>query len=586
MPNKNFKKLLTTLTALFAVSAALAQTSVQSLADLLPAETFLALGTQDLSSQTAKLQPFIDEFERLDLGAALTQLFPASEGEATAPLTDGLSTRFAGLNSLDLVGQDALIALSVSSFNPLPALTLLARLSPEASAQVAAALNEETSKTGVQTLNEGDYTFYQEALEGDSALVQAVAYAQVDDVLLLSTNPDTLRGALRQLGGSQDPNFTRSAGYRAALGDVEASNFYAYLDYAQVADTLAPYAQSLGFDQLVARLAQALRTAGVSSGAVRFTDAGLESDGLQVPDANGGDAELYALLTAPTNADTATAALVPAGALSWSSSNTDLSAWWDYLDGLVASTPELGGSLDSLLQTFFGLDLRGTFLNWAGSGVTSVTTEVGEVTQAGVPSSNLLGNTVYLLATDDGAAAQTGLATLLQNLSSTVASFADPSGGAGNAETLTQDVAGVNVTTYNVTDNISLSYAVADGYAFIATSEDALTAVLTARAGGASLQDGDGFQQLVATAPADASSLSVSDGGATLASTAQQVTEQLRATAGLTGAANLDFDAVDEATGKLETFLSFVAERLGFSTAYTETRDGAIRSHGETQVEW
>ncbi len=582
MPNKTLKKyLLVTVTLLFVSSAALAQ----PLADLLPAETFLALGTRDAASQTDKLQPFIDEFERLDLGDALEQLFPASEGEATEPLMDGLGTRFAGLGLLDLVGREAWIALSASSFNPLPALTLLARLSPEASAQVAAALSEETTKAGVEALTEGDYTFYQETLEGDTP-VQVLAYAQADDVLMLSTNPDTLRAALRQLGGSQDPNFTRSAGYAAGLGSAQAGNFYAYLDYAQVADTLAPYGQSLGFDQLISRLVQAFRTAGVSSGVVRVTDAGLQSEGVQVPNAAGGDANLYALLTESAPADRSTAGLAPESALSWSSSSTDLSRWWDYLNEVVASTPELGGSLDDLLGSFLGLDLRNTFFNWAASGVTTVTTALGAAAEPGVPSENLLGDSVYVVKTDDETAARTGLGTLLQSVAASVARFADPSGGAGNAETLTQDVAGVSVTTYRVTGNISLSYAVTDGYAFVATSEDALTAVLAARADGASLQNSEGFNRLVAAAPEDASSLGVADSRATLANTAAQVAGQLRATAGLAGAANLDFDAVEAASGKLETFLTFVAERLGFSTSYTETRDGVLRSYDETQVRW
>ena len=441
----NLKKYLFVTVAFFFFASALAQSATQSLADLLPAETFLALGTQGLSDQTAKVQPFIDEFERLDLGAALAQLFPASQGEAAAPLEDSLKNDFSGLNALDLVGQDAWIALSASSFNPLPALTLLARLSPEASSRVATVLADETAKAGVESLTEGDYTFYQQTVEGATPL-QVLAYAQVDDLLMLSTNPDTLRAALRQLGGSQDPNFTRSAGYMATLGSAslngEMDNFYAYVDYAQIADTLSPYAQSLGFDALVARVVQAFRTAGVSGGTLRFTDAGLESAGVQVPDASGGDADLYALLTSPAMADTATAALAPADALSWSSNHTDLSAWWDYLNGLAASTPELGGSLDSLLSTFLGLDLRSTFFNWAGSGFSSITTSVGAAVEPGVPSSNLLGDSVYLIQTDDEAAAQTGLGTLLQSLGSTIAGFSDPSGSAGNVEPTSQDVSG------------------------------------------------------------------------------------------------------------------------------------------------
>ena len=76
-----FNLLVALLLSLF-LSSALAQ----SLANLLPAETFLAFGTRDLAQHENKLEPFIAEFERLELGAALAKLVPSEivEGELRA----------------------------------------------------------------------------------------------------------------------------------------------------------------------------------------------------------------------------------------------------------------------------------------------------------------------------------------------------------------------------------------------------------------------------------------------------------------------------------------------------------------------
>ena len=495
-------------------------------------------------------------------------------------------TQFEGLEVLDFLGQEAWLALSASSFNPLPALTLLTQLSPEASQQISDALSAATSKGSVETLTEGSYTFYQEALEDADEFVQVLAYAQVDSTLMLSTNPNTLRAALRQLGGSSDPSFSSSAGYATTLGQVGEGNFYGYLDFAQVANVVAPFAQGFGFDQLVNRLIDAFATAGVSAGTLRVTDNGFESESLQAANADGGDASLYALLTNPATANASTITLAPESALSWSSNVTDLAGWWDYLNELAESSPELGGNLDFLLASFLGIDLRTNFFSWIGDELTTVTTGAGEIVEPGMPSSNLLGDSVYIIEATDEAAAQTGLSNLLQTISSLVAGFADPSGGAGNASSATTDIAGVEATTLTITEGISLSYAITDGHAFIATSPEALTAVLETRGGSTSLQDAAVFEQLQTNAPDTASSLSLSNNRATLVSTAQQITSQLQLTAGLGGASNLDFAAVEEASEKLEQFLEFVAERLGFSTSYSERRGDGVYTFGQSDVSW
>jgi hypothetical protein len=251
---------------------------------------------------------------------------------------------------------------------------------------------------------------------------------------------------------------------------------------------------------------------------------------------------------------------------------------------LASSTPELGGNLDDLLSIFVGVDLRSTFFSWSGTQVTTITTGLADVTEPGLPSSNLLGEVVYLVETFDEAAARRGMSQLLGGLSSTVSSFADPTGGSGSATTTTHTVAGTEVVSYDVASGLSLSYAVTDGFVLIATSQDAMATVLQAKQNGGGLQPG--LERLKVEIPDNVSSFTLSDDRAGLEGTARQLTSQLQLASGLSGAANLDFDAVSQASGAVETFMQFIATRLGGTVSYTLKRDGSVISFGKTEVSW
>lgn len=580
------KRLFLLLVLCLPVGAAQSLGNVGSLADLLPAESFLVLGAQDVAAHQDKLAPFIAEFEHLELGAALSAVFAAegesaSEGEAENPLS-AVPNALDGLGTLDILGQDAWIAVSATPFNPLPAVTLAATVSAEASLALAEIVAETVQAENLEPLSEGGYTFFQQALEDPESPVQVLAFAQEGDTLFLSTNPDTLRGVLRQLGGSSDPAFTSSEGYAATLAELDAANFVGYLDYAQVVNVISPFAQGLGFNQLVERLSEAFTTAGVAAGAVRVTEDGLESESVQRLDPAGGDEALISLLSTPVAAED-TLELAPDSALSVSTAATDLGAWWDYLNGIAASTPELGGSLDELSELFLGVNLRDTVFSWLGANLTTITTGVAEAVEPGVAASNLLGETVYVLASEDEAAAVSGLEALFTTAGAALSSFTNPSGEADAAEASVSQVAGLNVTTYRVADGVELSYAVTDGAVYLATTPSGLEAVLT---GDASLTSAPLAEPLLALVPEGASAVTLTDNQQTLQGTAAQIASQVQLSAGLGGASQLDFAAVDEASEKLEQFLGFVAERLGFSVAYTERGETRVYSYGKTLVTW
>jgi hypothetical protein len=588
------KRLWTLVVALLLGSFA----SAQALEELLPAETLLAVGVQDFEGASEYLDDFVTEWERLEVGQALADLFAAGseefdeedaeteEGEEAAA-AEALLEPLANLDLQTFVERDAWLAVSVSQFNPLPAFTFLSRLSPEALPQVQAQLEQSLQEAGAraQELTEGAYTFHQVALEDPDEFIQAISVSLVDDLLVVSTNPDVLRGVLRRVGGSED-GFATTPTYAATLGTLETGNFYVFLSYAQIQQAALPFAQGLGMDALVNRLSQLFTTASAVGSVSRVTPEGVTSESVQVLDVAGGDAALHTLLTQRAAATRDTVRFVPADALSYSSSHVDLNSWWSYLNSLASSVPELGGDLDTLLASFAGVSLRDTFFAWTEPQVSTISTGFGDVTQPGMPSENLLGESVYLIATQDEAAASAGLGQLFQTVSTMLAAFGDPTGGTGSASTTQTDVGGVSVTSFAITPGVNISYAVTDGYALIATSEDAMREVLAAQQGGSSLAEQIAFTTMMQRVPDDAVSFTYSDAGATMEATAEQIATQAQTMVGLGGASQLDFDRTTEAADTLQQFLQFVASRLESSISYTVAEGDSLFTYSEVEVAW
>lgn len=564
-----------------------ASARAQPIAELLPADTALALGARDLAEHADKLEPFIAEFERLGLAEALAALGGAPTDDVAGDLENEIPEAFADLEPLDLIGREAWIALSISPFNPLPVGTLVARVTPEARDAFVAAFADAAAREDVERFSESDLDFYIVPVDADQAAdmpLQALVAAQAGDLVMLTSDPDAMRGLLRRYAGADEPSFATSDGYTDTFGRLGEGTLYGYLDLATVAEAAAPFAQPLGLPQLVERLQEALATAGASAGVVRLVDDGVESASVLAPDPSGADLALYNLLTRSEPWDPAFFDLMPPTGLSVATGNVDLAGWWNYLNDFVASVPELGiSSLDELLASV-GVDLRSSFFDWYGGDYGLVTTGVTQVPTSGELPDNLLGDSVYAFASTDAEAARSGLALLLNNVAVTAAAFADPSGGAGGAEIDAYDVAGTEVTRYAIFDGVALSTAVVDGLALIGTSDDAMRAGLEARA------DGQGLPATLATLasglPEDARYAALSDNRATVEATAQQLAGQLELFAGLGGSAGLDFEATESASAAVEEFLTFVASRLGGTVASTRVEGNLVLGSGFSEVDW
>lgn len=564
--------------------------AAQSLASLLPSETMLALGTSGLTDHENLLDDFIAEFEARGVADAFLQMFGGLDEDEDVPDVDTqLPPGLQGLGLLDVLGQDAWLAVSASQFNPIPALTVLARMSPAATSAAADLIANEAGRQGVQEMSEGGVTFWVSPLEMEDAPAQFVAYAQADGVTMLSTNPETLRGVLRRLSGSGEAGFTSTDAYASSLGALGEGAFTTFFDFGLAADVAnrfaAPFASGMGFGPQIERVVRALNTAGVSAGVTRLQPDGIASSSISVPDASGGDVGLYNLLTASGSYDAATLQFVPATALGVNTGYTDLTGWWNWLNDLVGSLPDFGiQSLDQALRDMVGIDLRSSLFDWTGTHAAMVTTGLADAAQPGMAPGNLLGEQVYVIETIDPTAAQQGLSTLFGNLSSTISAFADPMGGAGGAQTRQETIAGVPVAVYEITSGVEFATAVYGGYALIATSLDAMDTVLGAAAADAALPPQ--FADLLRDAPTDARGVALGDSRAVMEATAAQLASSMELSAGLGGASNMDFDAIAQASATVEGYLRFVASRLGGSASYSQLADDTIVTEGFTAVSW
>lgn len=563
---------------ILAVSA-LAGVAAQSLAALLPSETIAAVGVNGLADHKAKLQPFVDEWERL----GLTQMLEETADEEGEDM-DALSATLSGVDFFDLLGDEVWLSVSASNFNPLPAVTLVARVS-EAGAQVLAGLLADGAQDeAAQTFSEGSISFTVFDSEGEDF---PVAAALSGNFAALSTNPDTLRGVLRRYQGAAEPNFTDSVAYASGLAPLGAFTVAFTLDYPRVADVLAPFAQGMGFDQSVARVAQALRTAGTFASTALLTDGGIESRSQQVLGDRSLDPSLYDLLSANAAYPATVLRFVPTGAIAVQAGNADIAGWWAYLNELAMDLQEVGiGSIDGFLAENIGIDMQSMLFSWMGKGGGAISLTAPAATAPGMTPESLLGDNVYLVEAKDEAAASQGMAQFFMMAGAMASSFIDPMGDAAPAAPATRQSAGVTVTTYEFGDGLTFETAVAGGYLLIGTKAGGLDPVLAANAsGGPGMTSGllAGLQQPV---PANARSMSLSDMRPTIASLADAVVSELGMAAGLTGAADLDFDAVEASSQAIAEYVRFIAQKVGGSYSYETADGGTVSGYGLTQVTW
>ncbi len=567
---------LRSLVAVLVAAAFLAAATAQSLAALLPSETLAAVGVQGLAQHKDQLQPFIDEWDRL----GLTDLLEQSGGDAVG---DEIPADLQGMNLFDVLGDEVWIGVSASSASPVPAVTVVGRMSDKAAALLSSSLAEENAGSEVQTLTEGKIEFKVYTSDDDE---MPVAMAQDGNFLAFSTNPDALRGVLRRYQGAKEPNFTDSKTYSSTLAAISPALVSFVIDLPAVVDVVMPFAKGMGFDQSAQRVANMLKTMGVFATTVRLTDAGVETLSLHALGDRSLDPALFDLLSNKTGYPSAVLSFVPDSAVGVQAGATDIPAIWAYLNQLVGQLPELGISdLDSFISDNLGLDLNLMLFGWMGPGTASITISSPAATQPGITPENLLGDSVYLVAVKDEAAAAAGLSQFLTMATSMGASFVAPDSDSGMVQPTTRQSSGVDVTSYAVGDGLTFETAFTDGYLLIATSSGAMDASLAAHASHRSGLAG-ALAPLQKNVPAGATTMALSNDQASLRTLADTLLSQLGLAAGMTGSEDLDFDAVEATGDALTQFVNFVADRLGGSYSYQVPDGNVIRGYGLLSVTW
>lgn len=579
LASKIVRALLLTLLAGVALAA--------DLTNLLPQESVLVVGVEGLAAHEAKIKVFTDEWERLDLG----RLLAAAMGEEEA-VDPGFSAVLERVELLDVIGQEAWIGVSIASFNPLPAITMIARVTPAA----ANALNEfyAQQEGEVQTLTEGNITFTLRTLPVDpddmggmdefGAAFSTASHAHFDDIVVVSSNPDVLRGVLRRYQGSNEPGLVSNAGFASTVGQLGAANGYFFLDLPTVIRTVAPFGAGMGFDNVIARLSGAFEVGGMFGSVTTIAADGIEGRNLRVLGNPASDPRAHALLSNAAAVTDGASAFVSPSTVGYSVGTFDLPGWWSWLKGVVESSPELGiDDVDGLLAEMVGVDLNRLLIGWMGNEIAVVSSGSAPTAEIGMAIENPLGDSVYVIAARDAAAAEAGLSELFMMASMMLSSFTSPDGFGAQTSPVSRTVGGVAVTGYSFGGFLSVSTAVVDGYALIATTTGAMDDALLARQQGLGLSASlAGLRPLI---PAGVSSFSISDDSAAMRTLSQSVVAELGMIVGF-APGGVDFDAADSAGEALAAFLAFVADRLGGSYSYGYVDGNAVRSFSHTGIDW
>lgn len=474
----------------------------------------LPLGMGGLGGMGSALDEALEMAEEVDPSGIGGEI--AAELDAACP---GLAAGATAFLEADWA-SDLLASIVWDPFSSIPGAVLLARIEP-ASLDAARALNEQlVACFGGETL--GETAGVPLHLLGDGSDLPVVV-AVLDDLFIVGTQPEPVRAALSRAAGSGDASLADRPG---AWADA-ATGARLYYDLTRVADVVAnlvPLSPDDPMTVAVDRGLAALRTIGSGSARLALTDRGIEVETTSTPNAEGGDPELYDLLTC-AGCDAPDASWASADAIAVQGMGFDLSAWVDWLDGLVTdvSGAVMGSptTLRELAREEAGIDLDLLLLDWLGG--QAVTSQFGTISTdlrdlVATPSASILSVT-------SATAAEAGLDAIeaaLEELTSTVAAaggdLADLQGFVDQIAIRDGEAMGVPYRRVQIAPTTDLRVAVVGDRMIIATTLDAFETALGVLDG--TRPDGRasaGWAAVSAALPNDASGWSYGDGGAPLA---------------------------------------------------------------------
>jgi hypothetical protein len=528
-------------------SLVLASAQAQSLASLAPANTVLtlSLNSQEVGDQT--LGRDLAELDWAGAGAALTKLmtFLAETGgdfdldditeileaisepgklfaelEQICPQLTDLSLPFKGFF------HNALLTLSFTPFNPLPAVTAFTRVEQDA---LPAAIELQAALVDCLTvsapLEQDGIPLYVLGDGGDLPIV----IGALDDVFMASSNPEVLRSAIRLHNGGEDASLADTPLWQTSQR-LNQSGVGFSLNLAAVAEVLETFSGLVvdgpEIEYLFNRATAALRTLGGVAGSIGASEEGILSEAFIAVDPDGGDSELAALLLCRTCTAT-TPFLAPENSARVSSQYLPLRELFAYLQGwLDGLAPIIGEDLDlkTLLRDEIGLDLDTALFDWIGSKLHTVMLE-------GVSSDlkTLLYQAprVFIVPVSSPEQARVGLDMLGQVLApftqeiasglNPLSMLSDPldlnldSFGDGTFVSRPYQYRGVDIERFLTGPNVNVGYAFVGNNLVLGTPAEAIEALIDTFNGDPSIVSNSAYRASKANSPRGSLSLQYSD---------------------------------------------------------------------------
>lgn len=383
------QRLLVVLAAA-ALSSSPAARAQPSVASLLPETTVLALHASPEGVDASTLASLLDDLDVERAADALRKLGALIEGaadlaEATedGPL-DELAAECPELaDALEAAGRafgPTAVGVSVSRFDPVPDLVLASRPADDGAAEglVAAAVE---CFGGTVLGREGTADVY---LLFDGTDLPLLAAAS-EGFVVVSTDPELVRGALRRAHGSSEPGFatTRLGALSRAM---TARGVGVSLNLAAAADALELYRGLLGeapeAGPVLDRFVTTLRVLGGYAWHATVDSGGVVVESVAAYDARlaaeAGEGELLDLLTCD-GCELGAADLLSPDAVALSGGVLPLRAFVAWLDSWLADLRAAGlvdADLRGLVARLLGVDLDAALLDWVGDSWHAATLDV------------------------------------------------------------------------------------------------------------------------------------------------------------------------------------------------------------------
>lgn len=426
----------------------------------------------------------------------------------------------AGLEGDRVWSDDLLLAVAVDRFAPIPGVLAAARVADDARAPADALHDALLDCFGGESLGSEGGVELHVLFDGEDL---PLVVARTGDLFLVGSRPDVVRGALRRAAGADEPSL---ADHPAFAGEP-ALGARVLFDVTGLADVLTSSLPIPPDDQAVVnavdRIAAILRTVGAGGSRIVLDDVGWRVEATLAPDADGGDAELYDLLTC-ASCTSGEPVWAPADAVSASGSSLRLTAWLDWLDGAVRDVSTAMGeptTVRSVLLDELGLDIDTLLLSWLGDEVHTVRFDALSPTVSDLlfqPAS------ATIVPVTSAVEAEAGLAALAEAATTLLASDDERSGDMGDLQALRTmlsvretEIDGVAVRRVQIGPTTDLAVGIVDDHLVIATPSTAFADVLAIARGGGDGRDSEGWSAVVDASPAGRVGWSYKDGGADLA---------------------------------------------------------------------